>query len=598
MFQRKKLLFLSTLLLIFIVVSILGGTKILKAAAGEVSLVMPENVQVGEEFNIEIKVKGIKDIYGASMELNFDSSIISIQDILPGNLYYGFTEGINYKHFRALDKASSGNIYSTVILLGADNGLSADGNLFILKAKALKTGNISFKPNNNYIIKLSNSSKSLENKITSYNSKETTLSIGNTAIEPSVKERIEQENPRIQYTGTWYNHWEPSNSGGSAKFTNDKNSSISFTFEGTGFQWYGLANKYKGQARIIIDGNAEVVNTYSEKEQYQKLFYEKKDLNNGKHDVKIEVISNYISVDFIEILSFKKYLPEILQSSVGGSSQTSIQNNNVVTETVKTIKKLEQTDVNIQFSGEWLNHWENRNSGGSAKFTNAKGAFFQFTFEGIGFRWYGLANKFKGKGKVIIDGNEEVVNTYSDTEEYQKLFYSNEGLANGRHTVKIQTDTDYINVDYIEIIQQSTISISTNDTQPANNNLTGKWTRFEDTNPSIKYIGSWLTHKFESNSNLTAKYTNFTNAAVELSFTGTGFRWYGNANKYKGPVIVTIDDKTERVNTYYDGQEYQKLFFEKKGLDYGTHKVKLTLVTDYISLDCVEIENGSLNNIF
>jgi trimeric autotransporter adhesin len=593
MFRKNKILISCIGIFILFVSSVLGNTKILKAANGEVSLVMPERVKVGQDFDILVNVKDIKDIHGASLELNFDSSIISIQDIMPGNLYYGLNEGKNYRHFRWMENSTNGKISTAILLTGLDNGISAEGSIFTVKAKALKEGNVSFKPGSGYAIKLSNSSKTFDNKISAFTAKETYLTIGNAPNETIVKEKLEQENPKIQYTGTWFNHWEPQNSDSSAKFTNDKDASFSFSFEGTGFRWYGLANKFKGKAKITIDGKTEIVNTYSDTEQYKKLFYEIKDLANRKHEVKIEVYTEYINVDFLEILTTKEGSP---QTSTPPSGQTTptVDNGTDGTKIITTTKKIEQTDTSIQFSGEWLNHWENRNSGGSAKFTSAKEAFFQFSFDGTGFKWYGLANKFKGKAKITIDGKEEIIDTYSAEEKYQKLFFSKEGLTNGNHTVKIQTYTDNINVDYIEIIQQTTTNINSS-TQPPVNILTGKWTRIEETNPSIKYTGSWLTHNFNENSGGAAKYTNFANATVEFTFTGTGFRWYGNGNKFKGPVTVSIDDKSERVNTYYDGQEYQKLFFEKKGLDYGTHKVKLTLVSDYISIDCIEIENGSVN---
>lgn len=592
MFRKNKIFISSVTIFLFLTGSILGSTKTLKAASGEVTLSMPEKVEPGEEFNIEVKVKDIQDIHGASLDFNFDSSIIAIQDILPGNLYYGLSEGKNYRHFRWVENATAGKVSTAVLLTGVDNGISAGGSLFVLKAKALKEGNLSFKPGSSYTIKLANSSKAVTNKIAGYTAKETAITIGKEPAKNIVKEKLEQVNPRIQYSGTWFNHWEPQNSGSSAKFTNAKNASFSFSFEGTGFRWYGFSNKFKGSAKITIDGKSEIVNTYSDTDQYKKLFYEKKELSNGKHDVKIEVSSDYISIDFLEILEANAALPQIPKPAPGQPPVTPPAGN-TDSETITTIKKLEQTDPTIQFSGEWLNHWENRNSGGSAKFTGANGAFFQFTFEGTGFKWYGLANKFKGKAKVIIDGKEEIVDTYSADEQYQKLFFTKQGLANGSHTVKIQTYTESINVDYIEIIQQTTVNKGSSTTPPANT-LTGKWTRFEETNPLLKYKGSWLTHNFESNSGGTAKYTNFTDAAVEFTFTGTGFRWYGNANEFKGPVTVTIDDKSQRVDTYYDGQAYQKLFFEKKGLDYGIHKVKLSLVYDYISIDCIEIENGSL----
>jgi trimeric autotransporter adhesin len=600
MFICKKKYVSLVVVMILIISHILINSHILKASSGEVSLILSaEKLKVNEEFNIAVRVKGIKDIHGASLELNFDKSLIEILSIAPGSLYNGLTEGTNYRHFSSFDRTDSGTISTAILLTGLDNGISAEGTLFILRAKALSAGTVTLKPDINYKVKLANSSKTVHNKITSYIASESVLNIINDT-EWFVTEKLEQASPRIAFTGIWYNHWEARNSGGSARYSNDKTASFSFSFDGTGFRWYGLANRFKGKAKITIDGETEIVDTFWSSEHYQKLFYEKNNLQNGRHEVRVEVLTDYLNIDYIEILSDKaNSTPAVVPTAPlsptpsPGPSQPTDGNNNPG-NTSASIKKLEQTDISIRYIGHWLNHWENRNSGGSAKFTNVEDAAFEFTFEGTGFRWYGLANKFKGKCKITVNGKSEIVDTYHATEQYQKLFYSKEGLSNGKHTVRIETLTDYINIDFLEIVLQSQPEVNPPSSQPVNP-ISGKWTRFEEDDKAIKYNGTWLTHNHSSNSGNTARFTDFRNASAEFTFTGTGFRWYGNANKFKGPVTVTVDGKNERVNTYFDGQQYQKLFYEKRNLNYGTYTVKLSLVYDYISIDCLDIENGTLN---
>ena len=121
----------------------------------------------------------------------------------------------------------------------------------------------------------------------------------------------EENNSLINYSGNWINETTTSNSGGNAKYSNSTGASFTFSFEGTGFRWYGLANNYKGIANVYIDGVKQTIDTYSSSTTYKKLFLEKSGLTNDKHTVKIEVSGNknsssigfYIHLDKLDIIN-------------------------------------------------------------------------------------------------------------------------------------------------------------------------------------------------------------------------------------------------------------------------------------------------------
>src|SRR5207253_1869369 len=66
--------------------------------------------------------------------------------------------------------------------------------------------------------------------------------------------RIEQDNPAITYSGTWYTHPDSRESGGRAGLALDAGIKASVNFNGTGITWIGLKDEYSGIAQVYIDG--------------------------------------------------------------------------------------------------------------------------------------------------------------------------------------------------------------------------------------------------------------------------------------------------------------------------------------------------------
>src|SRR3984885_11746729 len=66
--------------------------------------------------------------------------------------------------------------------------------------------------------------------------------------------RVEQNNPAITYSGSWYLNTNPIMSGGTAALATDANSSATVTFNGTGIDWIGYKDQWSGIANIYVDG--------------------------------------------------------------------------------------------------------------------------------------------------------------------------------------------------------------------------------------------------------------------------------------------------------------------------------------------------------
>ena len=198
-----------------------------------------------------------------------------------------------------------------------------------------------------------------------------------------------------------------------------------------------------------------------------------------------------------------------------------------------------------------------------------------------------------GNAKVTIDNlTPETVNNYSSTTIFNKVAYEKTGLAYGTHTVKIEvTNTKdskassyYQAIDAIEILNNSSLTAG----------------KYEETNSSLTYVGSWSSESSSSYSGNAAKISNTNGSYVTFSFTGTGFRWYGLGAVSMGNAKVTIDNLTpETVNNYSSTTIFNKVAYEKTGLAYGTHTVKIEVTNTkdskassyYQAIDYLQIFN-------
>ena len=108
-------------------------------------------------------------------------------------------------------------------------------------------------------------------------------------VPPGAKS-YDSNSPLISYKGHWTDHFSTAYVQKSLRSTSQQNAEVSFTFTGTGIEWFGNSDKQHGLAIVMIDGlPVQEVDTYTNKDipyRQQRLFW-KFDLAFGRHTIKL-----------------------------------------------------------------------------------------------------------------------------------------------------------------------------------------------------------------------------------------------------------------------------------------------------------------------
>ena len=101
--------------------------------------------------------------------------------------------------------------------------------------------------------------------------------------------RIEETNPSIIYSGTWFSNASAVHSGGRAALSMDKGSRVVASFNGTGISWIGYRDEWSGVANVYVDGVEKTqIDTYLSPSRAQVTLYTITNLPAGPHTLTIE----------------------------------------------------------------------------------------------------------------------------------------------------------------------------------------------------------------------------------------------------------------------------------------------------------------------
>ena len=237
--------------------------------------------------------------------------------------------------------------------------------------------------------------------------------------------RIEDTDPVIQYTGTWYTNSEAQNSAGEAALTNAKNAEATLIFNGTGINWIGYSDQWNGIAWVYLDGALTVIDTYSANPEYQRTLFAVHGLSAGTHNLTIQVphargpdaLGAWVWVDRFDV--------ENGAGVAGGASLTTGLS--------------QQTNAAITYLGVWYPDSGNPFSGGTVTSATDVGSLATVTFTGTGITWIGYSDPWSGIAKVSVDGvPNAMVDTYSATAQSQANLFTVSGLAAGTHALTIE----------------------------------------------------------------------------------------------------------------------------------------------------------------
>jgi Tfp pilus assembly protein PilV len=232
-------------------------------------------------------------------------------------------------------------------------------------------------------------------------------------------------NSALTYSGTFTHATGYSGDyDGTESWSNTTGNYVSFTFTGTSVQWItSLANNH-GYANIYLDGTLVQSNldTYAASSVTQYAAYTASGLSNGSHTLKI-------------------YVDGTKDSNSAGSYVTT---DAMIVGTGTTTEVDDAPSSSVVYNGS---HWTHGATGSSnydstESFDLTAGDYVTFTFTGTGVEWIAPVSNNGGYANIYIDGTlvASNVTTYNANTSYQQVIWSDSGLSNGSHTIKILAD--------------------------------------------------------------------------------------------------------------------------------------------------------------
>ncbi|OJT08667.1 hypothetical protein TRAPUB_393 [Trametes pubescens] len=106
-------------------------------------------------------------------------------------------------------------------------------------------------------------------------------------VPPGAKS-YDSSSPLLHYSGGWTESFSPAYVQKSIRASSEPGAAMTFTFTGTGVEWFGNQDKKHGMAKVYIDGQlAQEVDAYNEASMKQQRMFWAFGLPQGKHTLKI-----------------------------------------------------------------------------------------------------------------------------------------------------------------------------------------------------------------------------------------------------------------------------------------------------------------------
>ncbi len=333
-------------------------------------------------------------------------------------------------------------------------------------------------------------------------------------------------------------------SGGTAALSSTPGARATFTFTGPSVTWISGRNADTGIARVYLDGVFKAdVDTAQWTEELRVTMFTLSGLAATTHSLTIEVTGQKNPAATSALIVVDAF-------DVPGPA----------------VSRLQETDPDIAYTGNWIPDGTRSWSAGAATFTAMAGAQATFPFTGTAVTWIGARGNQCGIARVFLDGNFVAdVDTYSDTEKIQAALFTATGLADTPHTLTItstgtQNPAAIANLVVIDAFEVTTPGVMV-----------------QETDPAISYGPGWVLgirdHAY--NQAITAE-SNTTGARATFTFTGTGVSWVSARGPQTGMARVYIDGAfVTDIDTYAPTESPQHTIFSRRGLASGSHTLTM-----------------------
>jgi Big-like domain-containing protein len=374
---------------------------------------------------------------------------------------------------------------------------------------------------------------------------------------PPAVQRFEETDASVSYgigwsprdddfRGTGWYAW----SGGSAAESMTPGARATFTFSGTSVTWIGMRSLDSGIARVFVDGVfVSEVDMFMRSTELHVPVFTVSGLTAGSHTLTIEATG------------MKNSDPQ------ASSSPLALVVVDAFDVPAQVVSQLQDTDPDLAYTAGWTQGDNSKPwSSWFASISTAQGARATLPFIGTSISWIGYRGPDAGIANVYLDGSfAGEVDLYSPDEHVQAVLFTSPTMADANHTLTIEATG-----------RKNAQSTSTRVVVDAFV-VTTLGRRFEETDPSIAYAGSWDQGNFNRAWSMrTVAVSGEPGAQATFTFSGTSVSWIGTRKSTTGIARVYLDGAfVTEIDTYAATDGLQNTIFRVSDLAAGTHTLTI-----------------------
>jgi len=391
---------------------------------------------------------------------------------------------------------------------------------------------------------------------------------------PAAVKRYEETDASVSFSSGWVqdNGWFAW-SGGNAMESMAPGAQATFTFTGTAVAWLGMRGPDSGIARVFVDGVfVSQVDMFARSYEVHVPVFNARNLSNSSHTLTIQVTGQKNTDS---------------QAATTPYAMVVVDAFDVPTQVVS---HLQDTDQDMSYTAGWT-LWDTSRSwsGWYAAVSTTPGAQATLPFDGTSISWIGYRGPDAGIARVFLDGAfAGEVDLYYPQPRVQAIAFSSPPLADGSHTLTVEpTGQKNANSTDARIVVDAF-------------DVTRPGTRFEETDPSVTYTGSWIQGNLNRAWSMgTIAEANASGARATFTFTGTSVSWIGCRKFTTGIANVYLDGVfVAEIDTFASPTEdYQHTIYKATGLASGSHTLTIEATgrqnpaasNNYIVIDAFDV---------
>ena len=253
------------------------------------------------------------------------------------------------------------------------------------------------------------------------------------------------------------------------------------------------------------------------------------------------------------------------------------------------------TEDNTAASITYHGSWSPSSMGGAyhdtVAYSNITGDYVEYAFTGTSFSFIASKESNRGIAELVLDGiSLGEVDLYHDSILRQQVVYTQNGLADKTHTLKVVVtgkQNPAANGCYVDI-----------DAFCFGANKPYAVTRYDERDDLVSFYGSWKADTLNGAYQSTHTFSKVAGDYAEITFTGIGMALYVSREFNRGICDIYLDDRlVESADLYMPAFHATEKVFVIDDLENTTHTVKVYVTENknasahenYVDIDAIDI---------